>query len=263
LFVYGHFDADASLWLSPAEFGVAIAHRLGQPVTAPSPDGPTECAFCHTRVADAFGDHTLKCMHGGSRTMLHHSVVDTLHHLASHAMLHPQKEVSHVLMAEPNARFDVVLHTPSGTQLCDVAITHPLRNDATVAAACSQPGGASTLYERVKQARYAAAVAAENAAWPLLPQKVLAPLVVDVFGAWSDTARPLLAHVARALAKRRDTRAVAASALLLHELNFVLMRGIARRLLTNARPGEGANRRGSPALPGVCAAAAGAARSTS
>ncbi|KAJ9453688.1 hypothetical protein DIPPA_30512 [Diplonema papillatum] len=65
--LYGSYDAPEWMWLSPAEFNVAVRMRLGLPLTAQV----GKCRLCGDADADVMGDHSLCCMSGGLRTRAH------------------------------------------------------------------------------------------------------------------------------------------------------------------------------------------------
>ena len=110
----------------------------------------------------------------------------------------------------------------------DVAVTFPLKDAHAVAAARSSPGGAATAYEAHKVARYGVLCAEEG--------MTLAPLVVDVFGAWGATGLHMLHMIATEWSKRSRLHRTISTQLVFNAINVEVQRGVARLLLANAVP---------------------------
>jgi hypothetical protein len=116
---------------------------------------------------------------------------------------------------------------PRPATAIDVAVTFPLQATSVRHAAAAQ-GGAATLYESRKVARYGAQSAAANVAF--------VPVVVDTFGAWGASARPLLASLAQRAAARLGTDPTRALTEVLRQLSVILARGVSTLLLANGNP---------------------------
>ncbi len=208
----------ADLWMEPLYFRTAVALRLGAAV-AP---GVRPCAGC-SHPADPLGDHSLCCMSGGHRTLLHHQVASVIAAHASHGLLHPQREVT-LARGTGAQRMDIVLRAGfRKTQLVDVAITHPLAPGAL--AAPPGPGAAATAYEAVKCRTYAGC-------WDPATEE-LVPCVFDTFGGIGSSARPLLAKIAAAVAARSTVPKVARLRFWCI-LNATITRGVAAIVLRGA-----------------------------
>ncbi|KAJ9437851.1 hypothetical protein DIPPA_25035, partial [Diplonema papillatum] len=184
--LYGSYDAPEWMWLSPAEFNVAVRMRLGLPLTA----RVGKCRLCGDADADVMGDHSLCCMSGGLRTRAHTALRNEVAAVAREALLTPALEVQPFTQpAHTGLRLDVAYQRGGKLRLIDVAITFPLKpTGGSRRKAVEGPGGAATAYEAVKRGKYTRAVEQEA---PLLAME-LVPIVVDTLGAWGDSAAALL-----------------------------------------------------------------------
>ena len=161
-------------------------------------------------------------MSGGQRTLAHNQCRDEIFNLASTALLNPQKEAHPFANSQ---RIDLVLHTGfPKTMLLDLAITHALAR-SNLREALSAPGGAATAYEQVKVSEYGSSV---------LPHQTLCPLVVDTFGAWGNSAVPVLAKMAHNFARRSMLGRWGVSEFYTR-LNTRVMRSVADLLLLNSQ----------------------------
>lgn len=229
LVFYGSvFTTAARLWLDDVTFVTAARLRLGIPL---GPERP--CLLCHGKdKADALGDHSLSCMSGGNKTLLHHEVLDVVFDLASKLGGIPARE-AHPFpdAADINLRMDVVVRCPGDRDkalLCDVAIVNPLaRAHLNNAAARDLPAGAATAYEATKVAKYGVAAAA-------LANASLRPLVFDTFGALSETCVTTVKDFAMLWAGRAGLTRSAAMRIVAHRLVYTIVRGAARIANLNA-----------------------------
>ena len=239
----------APLWLENPEFLVAIRLRLGIPLAAE----PQRCDFCQVpAVSDIMGDHSCSCMSGGSRTLLHHSIVREIMDLANHARTLPRCE-AHPFVgdADQNLRIDVLIRMPQvdlSAGLIDVAVTHPVGVSYLSRAAALVPAGIATEYEQIKQRHYSAAVDRLTSRAPYASAKLL-PVVFDTFGGFSKTCVETLKTLARLWADNAGLATSTAVLNVMHRLNFVVVRAVARLASANAanshaslRPGVGAAR---------------------
>ena len=189
-------SCDARVWMAPALFPTAARLRLGAPVR----ELPAPCLRCAERKGimtnrDLYGHHSLCCMIGGSRCLLHNAVVNQLVADAAFGMLHPVRE-ARVFTDSP--RMDITIRTGRREQLVDVAFSCPFRETGNcLAKAAETPGGWATAYEATKVARYGHLLG---------PTQDLIPCVFDTFGAAGATARPFLARVAGAFQRRLGER---------------------------------------------------------
>ena len=222
------FATSARLWLDNSTFVAATRLRLGIPI---GPERP--CVLCHGKTtADALGDHSLSCLHGGNKTLLHHEVLDVIFNLASKLGGIPAREAHPFPDADNNnMRMDVVVRCPGNRDhalLCDVAITHPLAQSHLANASYrDQPAGAATAYEAVKRQKYAAGVASLNNA-------SLRPLVFDTFGGLSSTCAATIKDFALLWAARVGLAASTAVRVVMHRLVFTVVQGAARIANLNA-----------------------------
>ena len=106
LWLYGScFTTAPRLWLSGKLFCTAIRIRLG---IAVGHDDHT-CAICNKiGVSDGFGMHSLSCLSGGGKTLIHTRVLDEFQQLASSVAAVPSRE-NHALPLDPNLRLDLAL----------------------------------------------------------------------------------------------------------------------------------------------------------
>ena len=176
------------LWLDPGLYFIAAKLRLGLPLN----ESGTVCPQCRQATDDTLGDHALKCMSGGRRTLAHNAIRDTVNSLLSECLLRPHRE-THPFAANPAARMDISVLLDGKEYLVDIALTHPVQartqNDAA-----NTPGGAATAYEAVKVAEYGAHVN--------IGTQVLVPLVFDTFGAVGVSGQKFLTRIASEYSKR-------------------------------------------------------------
>jgi hypothetical protein len=193
---YSPLTCAEGIWFEPSLFATACRMRLGLPVR----DDEVPCLRCEAQgrpktKRDVFGHHTLACMVGNPRCLMHNAVVHRLVADAAFGLLHPIRE------AHPfgdNDRLDIVLRAGPREQLLDVAITCPFRvSGNSLSKAASTPGGWATEYESTKRARYSAKCG---------PNQDLIPVVFDTFGAAGVSARPALHRIATAFSKRFGER---------------------------------------------------------
>ena len=201
--------------------------RLGLPVAPVA----IQCVIGredHHAVADEYGFHSVSCMWGGLRTLLHHRIRDVLFRWSSAALLNPVRE-SHPFSSDTQRQMDLIFRAGGRREIAgDVAVTFPLKNDHAVAAARASPGGAATAYEAHKVERYGVLCAEEG--------MTLAPLVVDVFGAWGATGLHMLHMIATEWSKRSRLHRTISTQLVFNAINVEVQRGVARLLLANAVP---------------------------
>ena len=164
LWLYSSVFAGApKLWFDDPVFYTAIRLRLGIELGVKEDQRCTFCQFA--KLCDPLGDHSLTCSHGGNKTLVHNSVVDQVMVLATKAGAQPAREAHPFAGRDANARLDVVIRMPRSrdrSELCDVAVVHPCAQTYLAHDYCFLPagkGGVADAYEKVKHARYAAAVA--------------------------------------------------------------------------------------------------------
>lgn len=220
------FTTAQRLWLPKHRFYSAIRLRLGLPIGRDKP-----CTLCHgSEIADAYGIHTLSCLHNGGKTLMHAAVLDEVMLLATAADANPRREV-HALADEPGARFDAVFTLPrqrSHAFLIDVAITNCLANSTLADASSIGPNRAATDYESVKRKRYGPVVAATR------PGDTLVPLIFDVFGGCGDSGVPIIANLIKHRTRRAELPDVTVARMVHHRINFVIVESVARILEANA-----------------------------
>ena len=216
-------------WIGRDEFSVLISLRFARPVFAED----TRCALCSTPM-DQFGHHALTCMSGGHRTMVHHDVVDAFYHLASAALLHPQKEQYPFLPPHDRLRVDLKFRQSSRRPVfLDVAVTHPfgtVRGIQTVLA--NPPGTWAEQYARDnKNNKYILPTAAVDGKF--------VPLVVDTAGAWCEGAKDTFARLGRRLQVHYRYEKNYCSQLAAAHVAIILQRGLARLVLLHVGPSRG------------------------
>jgi len=178
-----------SPWLSNPQITTVTRLRLGLPLSSDH-----ACRMCRAHAAaDSYGAHSLVCMGGGYRTLLHHAMVREISTLASAALVNPRREICCFPNA-PQRRCDVLLHGGGPRAICvDYACVHPL-TDAAARVASATIGGAATAYERHKVAEYGQLAEAANLDF--------VPFVQDTFGCLGRSAIPLLETLIRKKADR-------------------------------------------------------------
>ena len=206
--------------LSNAEFDILLRHRFGASVHSP---GGT-CLRCSTAICTNDGYHSLTCMAGGDRAILHNKVRDLLLHFATVGMLNPEKELHAFPVLSPDSRLDVGFMYKGKMWLVDVAITHALRPDQADFAAQS-PGGAANQYGLTKFRTYGALLDEHT--------QLLLPFIADTFGAWSDHALQTIKIIGRAFSARTNS-GQAGQWEVATRLNHAVMRGVAHLLFNVA-----------------------------
>jgi hypothetical protein len=119
---------------------------------------------------------------------------------------------------------DVAFFVAGQLWLLDFAATYPLKDAASISAASASAGGAAAEYEKTKFARYGGFLA---------PNQILKPLVVDIFGAWSPSAAPVLRVVAAAFARRHASGRLGEEEALIR-INAAVAKGVAALLLNHS-----------------------------
>ena len=177
-------------WLDNPQCSVIMSLRLGLPLYS----NPGRCPLCLTSISDVYGYHALSCIHGGHRIRAHNAARNDIAKLAGKALLSPSTE-AHCFPDAPSRRIDILmrglLYDGKPAAVDYALISHTPSN---VAAGATSTGGAATAYERVKQREYGGL--AQRA------QVHLVPMIQDVYGAWSDSAREILGHISRRMADR-------------------------------------------------------------
>ena len=232
LWLYSSVFAGApKLWLDDPTFYAAVRLRLGIPIGGLE---SLRCTFCQgASLCDPLGDHSLSCMAGGNKTLVHHSVVDQVMILANKAAAQPVREHHPFVGAHRNARLDVVVRMPGSrdqVELCDVAVVHPLGASHLAhgyAFMAAGRGGVADAYEQVKHRHYAAALAT-------VTKTTLRPLVFDSFGGFSSSCSDLVKRLAREWGRRTGIADSTAIRNAMHRLNVEVVRGVARVAGANA-----------------------------
>jgi hypothetical protein len=237
LWLYGSvFTTGPKLWLSNAELSTAVRLRLGIPIAA----DPRPCVLCAgAAVSDVLGDHTLSCLHGGHKTLLHSRVLDVVYGLARNAQLQPQRE-PHPFVSHRLVRPDIAIR-PAGannvTLLGDVTVTHPLARYHIEARRVAL-GAAREYVAAEKVAKYAPFLAAhqqlQQSAAGAAQQLLFLPLAADMLGGVADDFASFVKRLAKAWGLRFGLPDSTAVRIAFHRVAFVLVAGAARIANINA-----------------------------
>lgn len=203
--------------MEPVVFTTAIRLRLGMVVREETKDRPLRCGLCHQHDVDPYGHSQLKCMKSGVRTRAHNLLRNALAAICRESLLDPSLE-GHAFPAEPRRRADICFFLTNKYNVVDLAITHPFRDERTVALASVVAGGAATLYEEVKQQKYAAIVT---------KGAHFVPFVMDTYGALSQTAVTTLKAIVPLYAQRLGITRTVASRIILGRLSCCVIRSMA------------------------------------
>ena len=180
------------LFLSNEQLRQLLFFRLGLPLT----QAPFSCPRCG-HEADTFGDHVLRCMTGGEKSLLHSDLCRQLYSTCSSILLRPKKE-EHPF-ADPALRCDVSILNATGSDSylhMDLACTHVIQNNTrTMLRATTSAGGAATEYESIKRNKYN----------PYLQNIEFVPMIVDTMGAWGEAAKPVIQDLVKAWKQRFST----------------------------------------------------------
>jgi hypothetical protein len=173
------------------------------------------------------GHHALKCLSGPLRNQLHHDLRDIVANFASAAHLHVVTERAGFANGS-SLRPDIWLNrTPKGRIAIDVAATH-FATEQGLAWAAAQPAGAATAYDAIKRAKYDSAAKESSVEF--------APIVFDTLGAPSASASETIAFIAKEWGKLWDFAPCRSIPIVFGQVNFVVMRGVARILGSFASP---------------------------
>jgi hypothetical protein len=223
---------EPSAWLSDPDFDAALRHRLGMPTASVD----TVCGLCRLQKAGCFGEHSLCCKNGGARTLMHHAIVDTVHTMASAALLNSKKEPTVPVTGPARIRADLVMDRVGGgscTTYLDVAVTCPTQPSLITVAGASPGAGAAAYADRHKVPRYSEAMRALNDAGL---SASFCPLVVDTFGAWDPRAVDVFRRISAAWGRRTAVRRTTAMQILMHRLSTTVARGVSRILVAASAP---------------------------
>ena len=213
------------LKLHPAEFVVALRHRLGHPIY--SSDGP--CPACG-QASDRMGVHAMNCAWQGERIARHNALRDTLHSTAAAAALAPAKEGRFLLPGEGGRPADVLIPGwASGKDAAiDVTVINPLQ-DSVVSEAAVVPGHALSVAHQRKL----------DKSWEACHRQgiVFLPLAVESLGAWHPSAIAEVKKLGSALARHTGEEEGTTTSRLFQRLSICLMRGNAA-LFNNQCPPE-------------------------
>ena len=211
------------LRLQPAEFVVALRHRLGHPIF--SSDGP--CPACG-QASDRLGDHAMNCAWNGERIARHNALRDTLHSTAANAALAPTKEGRFLLPGEGGRPADIYVPQWSGGKdaAFDVTIINPLQA-AQVNGAAATPGHALNEAHRRKL----------DKSWEACNRQGFnfIPLAAECLGAWHPSAVVELKRMGSLLARHTGEEESTSIQRLFQRLSISLVRGNAA-LFNNRSP---------------------------
>lgn len=217
LYLVGPLTYDTALpdfFLPTALFNTAIRLRLGLRVRD---ETVTPCRLCGKHPVDAYGHKAIACMLSGMRSRVHNRVRDVLADLYRQALVTPTPE-PHAFPSAPNLRADLSFYFSGIQNIVDVALTHPLRDAVTAAAAERADGGAATQYELVKINKYGSI---------LPPSGKLVPFIVDTYGALGKAAVAALTQLIPLFAQRLGITYVVAARIAYGRITGAVIRGVA------------------------------------
>jgi len=213
------------LGLSPQEWAIAAAYRLGLPINKEK----EWCSQCAGKM-DSFGDHALNCCKNGHWIRRHHAILKQLMRDCQSAGLQPQWEKAGILGDVDGTACrpaDILLPDWSrGKDAClDIAITNPLQAKY-INNTAKQGGSAAAHYaEKVKKKKYASKVEAAG--------KVFIPVIVEATGGWGSEAVDIIKRVALSKLRRSDQSSPSTIInQMVQRLGTVLQRYNARMILT-------------------------------
>ena len=216
------------LKLQPAEFVVALRHRLGHPIY--TTDGP--CPAC-SKPSDKLGDHAMNCAWQGERIARHNCLRDLLHSTAAAAALAPAKEGRFLLPGEGGRPADILIPGWSNGRdaALDVTVINPLQ-DSQVRGAATTPGHAYNGAHKRKL----------DKSWePCHRQGItFLPLAVESLGAWHPSAVAEVKRLGSALARHTGEEESSTICRLFQKLSVCLVRGSAALFNNRSPPDEAA-----------------------
>ena len=216
------------LKLQPAEFVVALRHRLGHPIY--TADGP--CPACG-RPSDKLGDHAMNCAWQGERIARHNGLRDLLHSTAASAALAPAKEGRFLLPGEGGRPADILIPGWANGKdaAMDVTVINPLQ-ESQVRGAANTPGHAVSEAHKRKL----------DKSWESCNRQGICflPIAVESLGAWHPSAIVELKRLGSALARHKGEEEGVTIGRLFQKLSVCLMRGNAA-LFNNRSPPDHAD----------------------
>ena len=105
--------------MKPQAFRVAVRFTLGVRI-----GDARICPKCE-RITDGFGRHELSCMSGGSKTLIHHGLVNAIAGIVKQTANSVVTEFR-ALPADPQIRADLFMWYDGCLTAFDVAVTNPL-----------------------------------------------------------------------------------------------------------------------------------------
>ena len=175
------------LYLDSQQFCISIKLILGLPIF----NGSKTCPTCQG-INDSFGHHCLSCsVIRGNRIHKHNIIRDSIFRDMQRACLAPQKERNLTGGTRPG---DIMLplFRNSKDLYLDIAIINPLTDHALSNGSATDKGAHIKAYELLKQKRY------ENE-FNHCSSAVFQPLILDCFGAWSDSSIDLFKTIAKGI----------------------------------------------------------------
>ena len=211
----------------PREFTTLLRFWTGQKLTHLKAD----CPFCD-QAMDPRGYHALTCRKSGSLGIRHNALREAFLHFCHVAKWDARREVPDLIKGTASRPADILLpgsslsipkYSSSFSTCLDFAVCHN-QQSKYIKKASVESGAAATGYEEsVKMPRYLAECTRNKLNF--------IPMVVEVFGAWGKSARPVMENVARAVSSTSVFDEEKAQCYLRQGLSVVLQRQNARTLL--------------------------------
>ena len=206
-------------WLTGAQFACAIRLRMGLEQHS---GAHRFCAMCGKPVADRLGEHTLKCMSGGGRAHLHHSVVRCLEQLMRESLLNPRRE--HPITDDSGERADIVASdTGVGRIAYDVAIVSPFAHTTRFSTDLLRGGFAAAAYEPSKVQKYRDVARRGGMKF--------SPLVFETFGGWAPMAEKSIGELVKHWAARHGVSQFSAAQKIRARVSAAVLKGSTNLLL--------------------------------
>ena len=199
--------------LRPQEFRIATLYRLGAPIF--KGDGP--CTACRAE-SDQYGDHAISCGWEGERIARHNSLRDALYHTAVCASLGPVREERAILPGTNAKPADLLIPNWSAGKAVamDVTVINPLQL-ALLARSAEAPGHSLSVAFNRKYTQYGEACLDQGI--------VFAPLPVETFGGWHESAANHIKRLGKALGRSTGQDEGETTRHLFQRLSVLLVRG--------------------------------------
>jgi hypothetical protein len=175
------------------------------------------CPSCKTNKVDKKGRHSLLCKTSGDRIARHNALRDTIKELCQHAQLKPEIEKDGLMTGKKRPADVYIPSWTDGVPLAlDIAVSHPFR--ASIVDKYNYNGYSAQMYDEDKRKQFNSKKGKDSINFHFLP------LVVEIFGTWSEESMIFFSKLANRMAPNMDFSYSEAMHYIMQKLSVVLMR---------------------------------------